>query len=176
MGNGDGAEDFVGGDGKRWVHLVEQRRGHIVAGVQTGRAAAAEAESRAVALALRDVARDLLVLLARGEGADHRVGLGWTDGQPCGFFGQRLDEPTMHRPVQQVDRRRGTDLPGIAEACVHCVGGGAVDVGVVEHDHRVLAAQFQHHRLDPLGRGPVDSPPGGNRSGESDTAHQRMAH
>ena len=50
-----------------------------------------------------------------------------------------------------------------------------VDVGVVEHDQRRLAAEFEQRRLQVLGRDLGDDPADPGRAGEIDAPHRRMA-
>ena len=49
-----------------------------------------------------------------------------------------------------------------------------VEIGVVEHDERRLAAELQQHRLQMARRDFGDEPPDARRAGEIDAANGRM--
>ena len=59
-------------------------------------------------------------------------------------------------------------LAGVEERAPYRGVGGQVDVGVLEHDHRVLAAEFQADRGEPAGGALGDLRTGGRRAGELD--------
>ena len=64
----------------------------------------------------------------------------------------------LDKPLRESlgDRRRHidplgahADLTGVAEAVAGGEGGGGLHVGVLEHDERILAAEFENHPLQP---------------------------
>ena len=90
---------------------------------------------------------------------------------PCG---KPLEERVADRRCSEQARRGRADLAAVAEGAVERVEGGAVEIGVLEDDHRVLAAELEHDRLQPARRVGVDLAAGLDRAGEGDAAHQRM--
>jgi hypothetical protein len=54
-------------------------------------------------------------------------------------------------------------------------GGGQTEVGILAHDHRRFAAQFQHQPLDRGRRLRLDRRAHRIRSGEADHIHPRIA-
>ena len=58
-------------------------------------------------------------------------------------------QAAMH--VATLDRKTG--LPGVDECAPNRTPRGDFDVGIVEHQHGVLAAQLQHHRQQASRRG-----------------------
>ncbi len=85
-----------------------------------------------------------------------------------------VDERAIDGLLHQKARRRDADLAGIAEL----VGGqqlhGAVEIGVLEHDRRRVAAELHRHALHVLAgeRGQMLAHRG--RAGERDLADDRM--
>ena len=47
-------------------------------------------------------------------------------------------------------------------------GGGAVEVGVAQHDHRILAAELEQHRREPPAGALHHAPAGLRRAGDAD--------
>ncbi len=83
-------------------------------------------------------------------------------------------ESLRHRLVDDKTLRRHADLPLIHEApeggCLH----GFIEVGIVQHDKRRLAAQFQQGGLQVASRGLADDLADARRSGEIHAPHRRM--
>ena len=79
----------------------------------------------------------------------------------------------MH--VAALDRQAG--LPGVHERSPDGAARRHIDVGVFEHEHGILAAQFQHHRKQSFGGDLRDSPAGGDAAGKDQfvdfASHQR---
>src|SRR5258705_9316564 len=59
-------------------------------------------------------------------------------------------------------------LPGVAKSTPHCRSCRVLELGVFENDHRILAAQFEHHRSKMSGGGFGNSLPGCDTAGEYD--------
>ena len=53
-------------------------------------------------------------------------------------------------------------------------GGGGVEVGVVEHDERVVAAELERDLLEQAAGELADAPAGRRRAGERDDVHVRV--
>ena len=84
----------------------------------------------------------------------------------------RVGEPVDERVVES--RRHGDPLDprarlaAVREGAPERALDGPVEVGVVEHEHRVLAAELEHDRAESLGRGPRDVPADLDRAREHD--------
>ena len=89
-----------------------------------------------------------------------------------------LDDLVVHRFVQQQPAGRAAGLPRPGEVhAAHRHLDHPVEVGVGEHDERVLAAEFQRHQLDAaFGGGALDREARSDRAREADASHHRMAH
>ena len=74
--------------------------------------------------------------------------------------------------VEALDRQTG--LPAVEEAADARRADGGVDVGVVENDHRVGAAELEGHALDAARRELGDVLADGSRAGERDLRHARI--
>ena len=70
---------------------------------------------------------------------------------------------------------RHADLALVHERAERSGGHRGVDIGVVEHDHRRLAAEFEQRRLEIFGRDLRDDAADPRRAGEIDPAHRGMA-
>ena len=68
----------------------------------------------------------------------------------------------------QQPRAGAAHLPLVEQDPVDHALDGAVEIGVVEHDERRLAAEFQAQPLARPGRRPADQPPDLGRAGEGD--------
>ena len=80
------------------------------------------------------------------------------------FFSERLRHVLLH--VDALDGRAG--LPGVGERAPGDLLRGGVEVGVVENDRGVLAAELEHAGDHLLRGGDVHLAPGGDRPGEHD--------
>jgi hypothetical protein len=103
-----------------------------------------------------------------------------SDAQGLGLGGDLLDVGVGEALVDQVPAGGHADLALVEEGSPGGVVDRGVEVGVVEHQHRVVPAEFEHRALDERpGRG-TDTAPGGRRTGERDHRHtgvrdQRLA-
>ena len=88
-----------------------------------------------------------------GELGGEFVGDGFVDDQPLG---------------------RHADLALVHEGAESRGGDRFVEVGVVEHDQRRLAAEFEQRRLEMARRQLGDLPPDAGRAGEVDPPHRRV--
>ena len=92
---------------------------------------------------------------------------------------QALVEPAhelvVHVVVDDRGAERGAALPRGAEAGEQRALDGEVEVGVLHHDHRVLAAQLQARRLQVAAAQRADLRPDGRRAGEPDLVDEAAA-
>ena len=72
--------------------------------------------------------------------------------QRRGALGELVDESVGDLGVDDDPLGRHADLPGVGEGAEHRGVDRRVEIGVVEHDQRRLAAQLEQHRLQMLGR------------------------
>ena len=85
-----------------------------------------------------------------------------------------LDELVVHAFLHDDAAGRGAALSGGAERAPESAFDGEVEVGVVEHDHRILAAEFERAMLEGLGRRGAHDSADFRRAGERDGADHRM--
>ena len=105
-----------------------------------------------LALGLGDEAGDARVLLVRDHRAEVGIGAAGADADPAGARGEPFDQLVGDARLDQELGRRGADLAGVLEGTLGHVGHDPVEVGVGEHQDRVLAAEFEHDRDRALGR------------------------
>ena len=118
---------------------------------------------------------DALERLLVDQRADRRAGLARVaDGQRARPLRELLGERVRDRAVGDDPLGRHADLALMEERAEARRRGGAVEVGVAEHDHRRLAAELEQHALElPAGLlGDDPSDPG--RAGEVDPPRGRM--
>ena len=85
-----------------------------------------------------------------------------------GPLGDRVDEVVVDARTGQHAGRRGAVLAGVEVARVRDRLRGLLQVGVVEDDHRRLAAELEVGALELPGRGRRDLHPGPDRTGDRD--------
>ncbi len=101
----------------------------------------------------------------RGIAGHQRSGLRGEFGHEC--VGDLLvDDDALGRHADLALVHEGTEGRG-SDRCV--------DIGVVEHDHRRLAAEFEQDRLEIFRRDLRDDAADPRRAGEVDAAHGGMA-
>jgi hypothetical protein len=140
------------------------------------RAPTTEHEARLLAEGPLDVARDPGVLLGRDQRAEIGILATRPDPERGRLRAQTLDELVLDLRRHEESRAGRADLAAVAESAFSGIGSRALEIGVREHQHRVLAAELEHDRHGPLGRERHDPPPGLDAAGEADAAHQRVAH
>ena len=126
-----------------------------------------------------DVAAHGLELGTADEGTD-LVGPVETDTQPQrrGCPGQPPGELVVEAVVDVDALQADAQLAGAGEAAADGAVHRRVEVGVVEDDHRVLAAEFQRAAHQPLRGFRGDEPAGGGAAGEAqevDLVEDRLA-
>ena len=101
-----------------------------------------------VADGLVDARAHLLQRLFVDQRADDRVHLRRTaDLEALGLGDQLLGELFRDRALDDDASRGHTDLPLMQESAERGGVDGVLEVGVREHDQRILAAKFEHHPL-----------------------------
>ena len=88
-------------------------------------------------------------------------------------LGQRADEVVADRLVDEQQLAGRAALPGAQEAGHDRGLGGGLDVGVVHHDERAVAAHLEQLRL--ARRAPRDVQAGRGRADEADAGDVRVA-
>ena len=93
-------------------------------------------------------------------------------GSPTGSFFAFVDQPLgeVARDLAVREHRAGrhADLALVQVGAPGDARGGDIEVGVVEHDGGVLAAELERHLLQVPARELADAPPGRGRAGEGD--------
>ena len=101
----------------------------------------------------------------------------WPRGSPPAApraLGELGDERVGDRFVDDDPLGRHADLALVGERAEHRGVDRRVEVGVVEHDQRRLAAEFEQHRLQMFARGLGDDLADAGRAGEVDAPDGRM--
>src|SRR6202008_1803901 len=175
-GNADRPEDFLPRDRRRWVDTLENGRFDEITALEMPRPVSPRAQPRSVGPAACDIAGYTLILFARDDRPHIRIVHSWSDAQGLRLGCELIEELVANGAIEQIARRRRTHLPAILEGPGKRVAHGAINIGISEDDHRVLAAELQDRRFDPgCGAGKYLTPRL-QRAGEADAAHKRVAH
>ena len=122
---------------------------------------------------------DAVAVVALGgidQWPDQHLGIGpWVAGADLRHLGhQPVHERVIQAPLHQDAAGGHADLPLVQETApgrvVHC----QLQVGVVQHQQRILAAQFQRHLLQVPATGLTDLAAGSGGTGELDRRHLRV--
>ena len=118
------------------------------------------------------IAVDLVPL----PGVDHRAQRdraagGVADRQPVGPGGERVDVGVGHARLDQVPAGGHADLALVGERPPRPDRGRGLEVDVVQHQQRGVAAELEVHPLEVLGGEGADRPAGPGRAGEGDHPH-----
>ncbi len=129
--------------------------------------------------ALRETGRDVRLDLRQMPGGDQRPGLGVgvegaAEADAPGAADHLVDEAVVQRVLDDQPGAGRTDLPGMQEDGREGEIHGRLEVGVGEHDVRVLAAEFQRDLLHRRGGGRHDASAGLQAAGEGDHVHRRV--
>ena len=146
-------------------HVVAIRERRVVRRVAAGQHAAA--------LLARDVdvGQHALAVLRRGERPHLGVGIERVaEPDRCGQRHEALEERVGDALVQDQPRAGDARLALVVEDRERGAVDRRVEVRVVEHDVRALAAQFELHALEVALRRLDDAPPRRRRAGERDLA------
>ena len=95
---------------------------------------------------------------SRRRAERHRLGAGH----------EPLDEPVVDLVGDEHPLHRDAQLAGVGEGRADRALGGLLEVGVAQHQHRVLAAELERAADQPLGALLRDQLAGGGRAGEAD--------
>src|SRR5205085_11060701 len=124
-----------------------------------------------------DVAEVLLELAFADRGADLRV---WieriADAKRARAFGQSFDEAVVNTLCDDDPRRSSAALPGREEGAVDGTGNSAVEIGIIEHHERVLAAHFELNSRLSLHGAFADARADALRASEGDSVDAFMSH
>ena len=96
------------------------------------------------------------------------------DFQFLGAVDEALDEFAIHAFLHDDAAGRSAALAGGAERSPERAFDGEIEVGVVEHDHGILAAEFQRAMLETLGGDAADDAAYSRRSGQRNGANVGM--
>src|SRR4029077_6761902 len=86
--------------------------------------------------------------------------------QPLGALHQAVDKFPVNALLHNHATRCRAALASSSEGSPESAFNGKVEVGVVEHDHWILAAQFQRAVLETLGCDPANDATNSRRSRE----------
>ena len=166
-------EDLVAGDLVTRAHVAEHGRLVEVAGPVDG------ATARGDRGAVIGGGGDQFVDRLDGLGVDHRTtrdavvesAADTHIGHRCG---EHPGELVGHRLVDEEAVRGGAGLGRVAHLRHHRTLHGGVEVGVVEHDERCVAAEFHHGLEHPVGGALEQHDADLGRAGERHHARRRM--
>ena len=114
-----------------------------------------------------DDAVDTIDLTAADHRSERHLSGGWiAHGQVLGLGDELLGERVDDVLVRDNEAGRHADLPLMEPGAEGDGGGDRVEIGVVQHDDRVLAAELELHLLEVLARKLADAAPDPARSGE----------
>ena len=180
----DRAEHFLAAE----AHLVrafrEERGLEIEAGILAVQPLAAPMQLRAFRAAERDIALVDFELFRVDHRADMRAGLECIiHHERLHPFGECRDEAVVDALGHDQARGGRAALTGGEERAIRGAFHGNPEIGIVEHDKRILAAHFELHLLHRRGgdAGSCDAPPGADRARKRDRQNiavidDRLAH
>src|SRR5260370_188613 len=120
---------------------------------------------------------DLVAVIGRDQRAHLRVRVfGVPNAKSRGRIDQQLEEPVIHRPLDEDSRARAAVLAGIAEHRRGRRRGRLLQVRVREDHVGRLAAQLERDPLDRAGRAFHDPDAHLGRTGEAHLDHVRMCY
>src|SRR5690606_37257061 len=166
------AEDLLARDPHVRADIHEDRRLDELATGLVGGGTAPEDAAGAFLARDVDVVEDLAVLRWRGDRADVGVGLhGVALARRRTQFGHAVDELVPYGVLHEQPGAGDAGLAGRGEDDGDRPGRGLVQVAVLEHDVRRLAAELQRHPLHRLRGLRIDAGAGRVRAGEGDLGH-----
>ena len=163
--NGDDRpEELLAAEPRRDRLADEHRRRVEPPGKPGRRAVAAGHDSRAVLDRVGDEVLDTRALLLADERAelDRRI-VPVADPQRARAVDEPLDERVVQRAVDVDALDTRADLAAVRERPPERALDGAVEIGVVEHEHRILPAELERDRAQALAR-PTRDDAGPSRS------------
>jgi hypothetical protein len=171
----DRAEQLGAGDLRFERRVLDQGRRHVeaVLVLRIGEALAAGEHLRTGLLRPRDPGDHLLELTLVDHGAQVVLVVG-PQALRARALEHQLDEPVVDLVEHDQPAARGATLAGIRVRGKGGGVGGRLEVRVVAHHERVLAAQLEAHLREPLARDAGDHPSHARRSRERDDGHVGM--
>ena len=165
------AEDLLGHDVHR-VGAVDQHRGLVVEAGAVGDAAAGT-HLRALLFGALHQRGHLVQAGLVHQRAHAQVGVGERVAElGLGHQARHAVSQLVGNTALHVDALGGVaDLPGVEHARVEERVGGEFEIGVVEHDRRRLAPEFEVHAGQVARGGSHDVHAGAHAAGEGDQAH-----
>ncbi len=153
------------------AHIAEHGRLEVeILVATTGR------QGRARGLCLGDDARGVVTLLGIDQRPDRHLAVGRiADLERFRLGHQLFQKARMDAALDQHAAGGHADLALVQVDAPRRVGDGQLHVRIVEHDQRVLAAQFQRHLLQVFARRFTDLAPGTGGAGELDHRDVRVA-
>ena len=163
----DGAEDLLALDPRVPRAAREHRRLVEPAGQRHIWAPRARERLRPVLARIGDELLDALALLGRDQRADlsERI-LAGAQTQAARPRGERVHEYLVPTPGHVDALHARADLAAVEERAPQRACDGPLEVAVVEHQHRILAAELERHRTEPLGARRADETTDLGRAGE----------
>src|SRR5690606_27997451 len=161
---------LLGGEGAvfRWIDHD--------GGLHVETAAAGRSED-ALARGRRELALDHLLLHGIGERTEILLPLGgraWPQARELSL--ERAEEGVADVADHEATLDRGAILAGVAEGGPDDARGGALQIGVGQHDGRVLGAELEGEGRERLPTGPRHRLPAAARAGEDHEVEARADH
>ncbi len=147
---------------------IDQHRGLIIKAFERGIAPAAGQELCATGQRVFHLRGNFTQLLFRGQAAEIDFIGARTLTDRSDSLDDVVDKLPVHRrfDVNPLDGR--ADLATVHQCAPNAGAGGALEIGVFEHDQRVFAAQFQRYRQQPFSGPAHDSFTGFDAAGKRD--------
>src|SRR6266702_321843 len=175
----DGAKDFLLGDAHLGSYVGEDGGldEESVGEIATFDAMATGGEMRSFVLAYIDVAENGFHLLLADDRTDLDVFIqSVTEAKLFGAGHELIDEALVHAFLNNDAAGGCAALSGGAESSPECAFEREFEIGIVEHDHRILAAVFERAALEGACATLADDASYLARSGEGDGADQGVLH
>src|SRR5919204_5970913 len=168
----DGAERFLVGDDH--VRRDVRDHGRLEEEAAALVAFAAQDDLRAFAERVGDVLLDLLYAVLVDKRPDHHAGLGaGADLEAADLLGELGGEGVVDAVLHVNAVRADAGLAGVAILRCQRAVHGSIQIGVVEHDERGVAAELERELLDGVGALAHEHAAGLGRAGERELAHDR---
>ena len=163
----NGAEGFLAHQAHGAVNVGDER-GCVEVWAEVRERFAAGVDGGSKAAGFLDLAGDDLELLEADERAE--IGIGKravADFELGDFLQAEAEEARIDAAVDVTALNRDTGLSGVHHGTPDGGTGGGVNVGIVEDDHGVFAAEFEGDGEQALGGGDGDTASGGDAAGEN---------
>ena len=109
---------------------------------------------------------------------NHRAYIGlWihaiADFQPARLGNAGVQKLRVQRLMNIAALHREASLPGVDEGAPNRGTGSDLDISILQHQHRILAAEFEHHGQEPCGRALRDALAGWDAAGKDELVDVR---